>query len=106
MGDIALPDIVYENEWRAQRLNKTFQQEIEKLKQEVILEGLQVEEEGLTDIIRKKTKQVAVPEVESTTIRDNRKLNDPVVVSEDDIFFDFLTYLIDQQPNDIFNIRN
>lgn len=56
MGDIALPNINYENEWQRQRLNKTFQQELEQLKQEVYHEGLQVEEEGLTDIIRKKTK--------------------------------------------------
>lgn len=56
MGDIALPNIDYENEWQRQRLNKTFQQELEQLKQEVYHEGLQVEEEGLTDIIRKKTK--------------------------------------------------
>lgn len=56
MGDIALPNIAYDNEWQQQRLNKTFQQELEQLKQEVYHEGLQVEEEGLTDIIRKKTK--------------------------------------------------
>lgn len=56
MGDIALPNINYDNEWQQQRLNKTFQQELEQLKQEVYNEGLQVEEEGLTDIIRKKTK--------------------------------------------------
>lgn len=56
MGDIALPNIHYDNEWQQQRLNKTFQQELEQLKQEVYHEGLQVEEEGLTDIIRKKTK--------------------------------------------------
>lgn len=57
LGDIALPNINYESEWEAQRLNKSFQEELEKLKQEVYHEGLQVEEEGLTDIIRKKTKQ-------------------------------------------------
>lgn len=56
MGDIALPNINYENQWQQQKLNKTFQQELEQLKQEVHYEGLQVEEEGLTDIIRKKTK--------------------------------------------------
>ncbi|KXJ70126.1 hypothetical protein RP20_CCG024722 [Aedes albopictus] len=59
MGDIALPNVDYETEWQKQRLNKTFQQELEKLKQEVYHEGLQVEEEGLTDIIRKKTKQLS-----------------------------------------------
>lgn len=56
MGDIALPNINYETQWQQQKLNKTFQQELEQLKQEVHYEGLQVEEEGLTDIIRKKTK--------------------------------------------------
>lgn len=56
MGDIALPNINYESQWQTQKLNKSFQQELEKMKQEVYHEGLQVEEEGLTDIIRKKTK--------------------------------------------------
>lgn len=56
MGDIALPNINYETQWQTQKLNKSFQQELEKMKQEVYHEGLQVEEEGLTDIIRKKTK--------------------------------------------------
>lgn len=78
MGDIALPDIVYESEWNAQQFNKTFQQELEKLKQEVFQEGLQVEEEGLTDILRKKTKY---SQPEPTTSEPSKKLNDPVVVS-------------------------
>lgn len=56
MGDIALPNINYESQWQTQKLNKSFQQELERMKQEVYHEGLQVEEEGLTDIIRKKTK--------------------------------------------------
>lgn len=56
MGDIALPNINYESQWQSQKLNKSFQQELERMKQEVYHEGLQVEEEGLTDIIRKKTK--------------------------------------------------
>lgn len=56
MGDIALPNINYESEWQSQKLNKSFQQELERMKQEVYHEGLQVEEEGLTDIVRKKTK--------------------------------------------------
>ncbi|XP_030376137.1 dorsal-ventral patterning protein tolloid [Scaptodrosophila lebanonensis] len=38
------------------KYNASFQLDLEKLKQEVYHEGLQVEEEGLTDIIRKKTK--------------------------------------------------
>ncbi|XP_055621202.1 tolloid-like protein 1 [Toxorhynchites rutilus septentrionalis] len=85
LGDIALPNLNYETEWQKQRLNKSFQQELEKLKQEVYHEGLQVEEEGLTDIVRKKTKQVT-PELAtraSITNNRNRNLNDPSVdVSE------------------------
>lgn len=45
------------------------QEEIEKYKQEV-LEGLQIEEEGLTDFIRKKTKQ-------SPPLNNTQKYNDP-----------------------------
>lgn len=56
MGDIALPNIDYDTQWQSQKLNKSFQQELERMKQEVYHEGLQVEEEGLTDIVRKKTK--------------------------------------------------
>lgn len=62
MGDIALPNINYDTQWhemqqqQQQRFNKSFQQELERMKQEVYHEGLQVEEEGLTDIVRKKTK--------------------------------------------------
>uniref|UniRef100_A0A182SAQ6 Uncharacterized protein n=1 Tax=Anopheles maculatus TaxID=74869 RepID=A0A182SAQ6_9DIPT len=59
MGDIAMPNVNYETEWQRQRLNKSLEQDIVKLKQEVYLEGLQVEEEGMTDMIRKKTKQRA-----------------------------------------------
>lgn len=60
MGDIALPNIDYDTQWQTQKLNKSFQQELERMKQEVYHEGLQVEEEGLTDIVRKKTKLPAV----------------------------------------------
>lgn len=56
MSDIAMPNVVYEAQWQSQKLNKSFQQELEQMKQEVYYEGLQVEEEGLTDIVRKKTK--------------------------------------------------
>ncbi|XP_053679403.1 tolloid-like protein 2 [Anopheles nili] len=59
MGDIAMPNINYETEWQRQRMNKSLEQDIVKLKQEVYLEGLQVEEEGMTDVIRKNTKQRA-----------------------------------------------
>lgn len=75
MGDIALPNINYETEWQRQRLNKTFQQELEQLKQEVYNEGLQVEEEGLTDIIRKKTK---LPDSDNLSSEKNK--NDAVLV--------------------------
>lgn len=51
-----MPNVAYEAQWQSQRLNKSFQQELERMKQEVYYEGLQVEEEGLTDIVRKKTK--------------------------------------------------
>ncbi|XP_058467763.1 protein tolkin-like [Malaya genurostris] len=83
LGDIALPNINYETEWQKQRLNKSFQQELEKLKQEVYHEGLQVEEEGLTDIIRKKTKQLT-PDLISNghtnlSQQTSKKLNDPTV---------------------------
>lgn len=73
MGDIALPNVNYETGWQTEKLNKSFQQELERMKQEVYHEGLQVEEEGLTDIIRKKTK---LP----STISDERNGNDAAVV--------------------------
>lgn len=51
----------------AGKYNATFQSDLEKLKQEVYHEGLQVEEEGLTDIIRKKTKLPGVNAISQTT---------------------------------------
>jgi tolkin len=87
MGDIALPNVNYENEWQ-QKFNKSFQQELERLKQEVYHEGLQVEEEGLTDIVRKKTKHPVIvildPVVTNTANTPSgvsKNLNDPVIVS-------------------------
>ncbi|XP_014300153.1 bone morphogenetic protein 1 [Microplitis demolitor] len=50
--DIALPNVEYETEWRQQKLNKTFLEELEKYQDEVLKEGLQVEEEGLTEILQ------------------------------------------------------
>ncbi|CAG9559561.1 unnamed protein product [Danaus chrysippus] len=60
-GDIAIPDIDYfkpaNTAPTTSKINKSLQEEVERLKKEVLLEGLQVEEEGLPDILRKRTKQ-------------------------------------------------
>ncbi|XP_045532210.1 tolloid-like protein 1 [Pieris brassicae] len=59
-GDIAIPDVDYykpRNAPSSSKINKSLQEEVERLKKEVLLEGLQVEEEGLPDILRKRTKQ-------------------------------------------------
>ncbi|KAJ3621320.1 hypothetical protein MTP99_003471 [Tenebrio molitor] len=61
MGDIALP--------KPKPKDTILQEEVEQYKQEV-LEGLQIEEEGLTDFIRKKAKQPAA-------IPTTRSYNDP-----------------------------
>ncbi|KAJ8980749.1 hypothetical protein NQ317_013754 [Molorchus minor] len=53
LGDIAIP---YDPTPRPKIKYYQLQEELEKHKQEV-LEGLQIEEEGLTDLLRKKTKQ-------------------------------------------------
>lgn len=89
MGDIALPNINYETQWQQQKSNKTFQQELEQLKQEVHYEGLQVEEEGLTDIIRKKTK---LPP-ESTNPNEPSKNDAILVVSMIVSFSCFFSFL-------------
>lgn len=75
MGDIAIPNIQYDGEqWQQPQVhNKSFQQELMRLKQEVYNEGLQVEEEGMTDIIRKKTK-LPIDRI------NQRNRNDPVVM--------------------------
>lgn len=59
LGDIALPNIKYETEWRQQKLNKTYLEELEKYREEVLKEGLQVEEEGLTEILQFKNEHDA-----------------------------------------------
>ncbi|KAJ6633667.1 Dorsal-ventral patterning protein tolloid, partial [Pseudolycoriella hygida] len=79
MGDIALPNVNYETGWQTEKLNKSFQQELERMKQEVYHEGLQVEEEGLTDIIRKKTK---LPN--TISVLDERNKNDATVIDTAD----------------------
>ncbi|KAG5673535.1 hypothetical protein PVAND_003575 [Polypedilum vanderplanki] len=78
MGDIALPDINYETEYDLKR-KKSSQQELEKLKKEVYIEGLQVEEEGLTDILRKKIKQVSVIEEDENLQRKKEKLQNEAI---------------------------
>ena len=76
LGDIALPNVNYETEWQMQ--SKKNQQELEKMKQEVYNEGLQVEEEGLTEEIRKKTKH----HVEDDSPKNvNKNLNEAIIVS-------------------------
>jgi len=47
-GDIALPNIEYDTEWREQKLNKSYLEELKKYREEILKEGLQIEEEGLT----------------------------------------------------------
>ncbi|XP_055853298.1 dorsal-ventral patterning protein tolloid [Episyrphus balteatus] len=69
--------------WKAadSKFNKTFQQELELLKQEVYNEGLQVEEEGLTDIIRKKTK---LPSSNNENLNE-RSRNDPILSANEPV---------------------
>ncbi|GLV41047.1 tolkin [Carabus blaptoides fortunei] len=68
MGDIALPNVEYERELLKEESN--LQREVEKYKQEV-LEGLQIEEEGLTEYIRTKAKQPSI-------FVTQRNYNDPI----------------------------
>ncbi|XP_045475772.1 tolloid-like protein 1 [Harmonia axyridis] len=71
LGDIALSDEDYKKFMK----DPDFQKEVEKYKQEV-LEGLQIEEEGLTDLLRKKTKH---PPAYDDLIGSN----DPLEVNQD-----------------------
>ncbi|XP_066256660.1 protein tolkin [Euwallacea similis] len=66
-GDIALSEEDYPSKPKLK--HSLLQEEVEKYKQEV-LEGLQIEEEGLTDLIRKKTKQ-------SADLQVTKSSNDP-----------------------------
>ncbi|XP_072939478.1 tolloid-like protein 1 [Epargyreus clarus] len=80
-GDIAIPDIDYFKPARTvpatSKINKSLQEEVERLKKEVLLEGLQVEEEGLPDILRKRTKQpVPLPQEKP------KKYNDASVLTK------------------------
>ncbi|XP_051165744.1 tolloid-like protein 2 isoform X2 [Leptopilina boulardi] len=54
LGDIALPNTKYETEWRQQYLNKGYVAELEKYRNEMLNEGLQIEEEGLIKMVQLK----------------------------------------------------
>lgn len=64
----------YEAELSAKKINETLQRELERLKQEVFNEGLQVEEEGLPELFRKRAKQPGAA-------GPSRKINDPALSS-------------------------
>lgn len=51
-GDIALPDVQYELEWQLHKQNRS-EQEAEEVRKLALLEGLQVEEEGLPEFRKK-----------------------------------------------------
>lgn len=77
-GDIAIPDSdLYKTATSPPvKIDKSFQEEVERLKKEVLLEGLQVEEEGLPDILRKRTKQPV------QLSQDKKGYNDAALMSE------------------------
>lgn len=77
MGDIALPDVNYQSEYSLKNNKSAQQEELEKFKKEVYLDGLQVEEEGLTDVLRKKIKQP----LQDDSLKNNDKLlNEAMIV--------------------------
>lgn len=73
-----MPDTNYQTQYEFKR-NITTQQELEKLKKEVYLEGLQVEEEGLTDVLRKKIKQAINIEEQNSQNKNDKLLNEAMV---------------------------
>lgn len=78
MGDIALGDASFQSELILKNNKSAQQEELEKLKKEVYLDGLQVEEEGLTDILRKKIKQAPLHD---DSLKNNDKLlNEAMIV--------------------------
>lgn len=96
-GDIAISDIDYKykpvtNAPPPSKINKSLQEEVERLKKEVLLEGLQVEEEGLPDILRKRTKQPVPLSQEKP-----KKYNDASLMTKVSVIVSsnyFLNYLI------------
>lgn len=75
-----MSDTNYQAQYEFKR-NITTQQELEKLKKEVYLEGLQVEEEGLTDVLRKKIKQAINVEEQNSHNKSDKLLNEAIVSS-------------------------
>ncbi|XP_066581573.1 protein tolkin [Prorops nasuta] len=82
LGDIALPNIKYDTEWKQQKLNKSYLAELEKYRDEVLKEGLQVEEEGLTEILQFKNERTEGEDEIQTTEEKNRGgvKSDPMLV--------------------------
>ncbi|XP_015432107.1 PREDICTED: tolloid-like protein 2 [Dufourea novaeangliae] len=89
LGDIALPNIQYETEWRQQKLNKSYLEELEKYRDEVLKEGLQVEEEGLTEILQFKNGHEAnEPHQERDEIVASREKSEPIMVDRNQYSMD------------------
>ncbi|OAD59859.1 Tolloid-like protein 2 [Eufriesea mexicana] len=89
LGDIALPNIKYETEWRQQKLNKSYLEELEKYRDEVLKEGLQVEEEGLTDILQFKNEHDAnEAHQENEEIVASQEKSEPIMVDRNQYSMD------------------
>ncbi|XP_023245166.1 tolloid-like protein 2 [Copidosoma floridanum] len=86
LGDIALPNIKYETEWREQELNKSFYDEFEKYRDEVLKEGLQVEEEGLTEILQFKSENDSSMKKAKETKKQSNP--EPIAIERDQYKFD------------------
>nr|XP_014088119.1 dorsal-ventral patterning protein tolloid isoform X1 [Bactrocera oleae] len=86
------------------KFNASFQQELEILKQEVYHEGLQVEEEGLTHIIRKKTKLPST-RIDFKDSKTERSSNDPALSANEPVkprsFFANTNYLMKNLKNEV-----
>lgn len=85
-----MPDVNYESDFSLRSNKSAQQEEIEKLKKEVYLDGLQVEEEGLTDMLRKKIKQTSSHDDSSKSHHHNnnneKNLNEALIVRKEIIF--------------------
>ncbi|XP_050485193.1 bone morphogenetic protein 1-like [Bombus huntii] len=89
LGDIALPNIKYETEWRQQKLNKSYLEELEKYRDEVLKEGLQVEEEGLTEILQFKNEHDAnEAHQENEEIVASQEKSEPIMVDRNQYSMD------------------